>query len=146
MVAVGGWSAAAFQGARRWLGPLTFLSAMTLAALLATAGVQVPWVEQGVAGSVIVFGVMLAFATRLPALPGLLAVAAAASLHGFAHGSELPVGASALGYGAGFLCTTALLHLGGLSLGLQLRTAVPRLWQALGALLGAAGVTLLMRL
>ncbi len=145
MVAVGVWSAAAFEGAGRWLAPLTFLGAMTAAALLAMAGVTLPFVEHGIALSVAMFGAMLAFPRRVPALPGLALVAAAAALHGMAHGAELPAGASAAGYALGFLATTAALHAGGVGLGTLLRDRGARLWQAGGALLGVTGLALLAR-
>lgn len=145
MVAVGLWSAAALAGPRRWLGPLAFLSAMTAGALLAVAGLVLPFVEQGLAASVLVFGALLAFATRVPAAAGLALIAMTASLHGFAHGSELPPGASATAYALGFLASTALLHAGGLGLGATLRERSARLWQAGGALLGLAGLVLLAR-
>ncbi len=145
MVAVGVWSAAAFEGAGRWLAPLTFLGAMTAAALLAMAGVTLPFVEHGIALSVAMFGAMLAFPRRVPALPGLALVAAAAALHGMAHGAELPAGASAAGYALGFLATTAALHAGGVGLGTLLRNRGARLWQAGGALLGVTGLALLAR-
>lgn len=145
MLAVGLWSAAALPGQRRWLGPLAFLSAMSAGALLAIAGVVPPFVETGVAASVLVFGAMLACAPRVPAAPGLALVALAASLHGAAHGAELPVGASVAGYALGFLASTAALHAGGIGLGVALRERGMRLWQAMGALLGAAGLVLLAR-
>lgn len=146
MVAVGLWSAAALPGARRWLGPLTFLSAMGAGALLAIAGLALPYLETGVAASVLVFGAMLLCARRLPAAAGLTLVALAAALHGLAHGAELPVGASVAGYMTGFLASTALLHAGGVGLGVALRERGSRLWQALGASLGAAGLLLLARI
>lgn len=145
MVAVGVWSAAAFDGARRWLAPLTFLTAMTAAALLAMAGVSLPFVEHGIALSVLMFGAMLAFARRVPAAPGLALVAAAAALHGMAHGAELPAGASVAGYALGFLATTAALHAGGVGLGVALRERGAWIWRSGGALLGLAGVVLLAR-
>lgn len=145
MVAVGVWSAAAFDGARRWLAPLTFLAAMTAAALLAMAGATLQFVEHGIALSVALFGAMLAFPRRVPAVPGLVLVAAAAALHGMAHGAELPAGASVAGYALGFLVTTATLHAGGVGLGTLLRERGARLWQAGGALLGMAGLALLAR-
>jgi len=145
MMAVGLWSALAFQGPRRALGPLTFLAAMTGGAWLAWAGLALPYTEHGIALSVLAFGALLACARRLPAAPGLCVVAAAAALHGLAHGAELPAGASAAAYAAGFLATTGLLHGAGLGLGVSLRAASPRLWQGLGGALGAAGLLLLLR-
>lgn len=143
MVAVGVWSAAAFDGVRRWIAPLTFLAAMTAAALLAMGGSAPPFVEHGIALSVAMFGAMLAFAKRVPAAPGLALVAAAAALHGVAHGAELPAGASVAGYALGFLATTAALHAGGVGLGVTLRERGAWIWRSAGALLGVAGVVLL---
>lgn len=145
MVAVGVWSAAAFDGARRWIAPLTFLAAMTAAALLAMAGLSLPFVEHGIALSVLMFGAMLASAKRVPAAPGLALVAAAAALHGMAHGAELPAGASVAGYALGFLATTAALHAGGVGLGVAMRDRGAWIWRSGGALLGLAGVVLLAR-
>lgn len=149
MVAVGVWSAAAFDGARRWIAPLTFLAAMTAAALLAIvgpiAGLALPFVEHGIALSVAMFGAMLAFAKRVPAAPGIALVTAAAALHGVAHGAELPAGASVAGYALGFLATTAALHAGGVGLGVALRERGAWIWRSGGALLGLAGVVLLAR-
>ena len=110
MVAVGVWSAAALPSGRRWAGPAAFLAAMALGAVLAMAGLALPFVEAGVAASLLVFGAMLVGATRVPAGAGLALIGAAAALHGVAHGAELPAGASAAGYLLGFLATTALLH------------------------------------
>lgn len=146
MVAVGLWSAAALPRERQWAGPLAFLAAMSAGALLAFAGLALPFVEAGIAASVLLFGAMLAFARRVPAGTGLALIAAAAALHGFAHGAELPLGASVAGYALGFLATTAALHGSGLAVGLALRERGPRLWQALGASFGLAGLALLARL
>lgn len=146
MVAVGVWSAAALPSGRRWAGPMVFLAAMALGAGLAMAGFALPsagHVEAGVAASLLVFGAMLVFAAHVPAGAGLALVAAAASLHGLAHGAELPAGAGAAGYVLGFLATTALLHGGGVGLGLVLRRRAAALVQSVGALLGTAGLVLL---
>jgi urease accessory protein len=145
MVAVGVWSAAVLTGARRWLGPLAFLAAMSAGALLAFAGLSLPFVEGGIALGVVAFGAMLALGARVPAGLGLALIAMAATLHGFAHGAELPAGASVVGYGLGFLATTTLLHTGGVGLGLVLRARSTRFWQIGGALLGSAGLLLLAR-
>lgn len=146
MLAVGVWSAVALPSGRRWAGPAAFLAAMALGAGLAMAGLALPLsnhVEAGVAASLLVFGALLAFAAHVPAGTGLALVAAAASLHGVAHGLELPAGAGAAGYALGFLAATALLHGGGVGLGLVLRRRAAALLQPGGAMLGMAGLALL---
>ncbi len=146
MVAVGLWSAAALPRERQWQGPLAFLLAMSAGAALGLAGLVLPFTETGIAASVLVFGVMLAFARRIAPGAGLALIAGAAALHGLAHGAELPAGASVAGYAFGFLATTALLHGGGLAAGLALRERGARLWQLMGASFGLAGLALLARL
>ena len=91
MVAVGVWSVSALPQGKAWQGPATFLLALVASAALGAAGVSLPFLEQGVALSVVLFGAMLVLARQpLPAALGLGLVAAAASLHGLAHGSETP--------------------------------------------------------
>lgn len=145
MVAVGVWSAAALPARRQWMGPAAFLAALTVGAALGVAGFGLPGVETGIAASVVMFGLMLAFARRLPAAAGLALTAGAAALHGLAHGAELPQGATFAAYAAGFLATTALLHVGGLGLGQSLDRAKAWVWRALGASVGMAGLALLVR-
>jgi urease accessory protein len=115
-------------------------------AALGTLGLGLPYLEHGVALSVVLFGLMLVLARRpLPAALGLGLVAAAASLHGLAHGAETPAGGFA-GYAAGFLLTTAALHSAGVFAGLGLRRwlAQRSAWAlgGLGTALGAAGIHL----
>lgn len=144
MVAVGVWSAAALQGARRWFGPLGFLVAMTLGAVAGAAGVGSPLVEAGIAASVLLMGVLLAAVRRWPPAAGLVLIVVSAALHGLAHGGELPAGAGFAPYAAGFLLTTTALHAGGLLLGARAARARAWVWHAGGALLGAAGLALLV--
>lgn len=150
MVAVGVWSSMALPGARRWQGPTTFLSAMGIGAVLGAAGLVLPLTEAGIALSVALFGAMLLAGTRLPQRAGLLLIAAAAALHGLAHGAELPAGASFVAYALGFLGSTTVLHVAGLSLGgavqkLQ-RNVQPAVWRGLGLTLGTAGLLMLSRI
>ncbi|WP_374409394.1 HupE/UreJ family protein [Hydrogenophaga sp.] len=146
MVAVGVWSVSALPQGKAWQGPAVFLAALVASAALGAAGVTLPFLEHGVALSVVLFGAMLVLARRpMPASIGLGLVAAAASLHGLAHGAETPATGFA-GYAAGFLATTALMHISGVGAGLAIRR-----WLAersglalggLGALLGGAGLYL----
>lgn len=144
MVAVGLWSAVALNGARRWLGPLAFLAALTVGATLGAAGLALPFTEAGIALSVAGFGAMLIAGRRLPAGAGLALIAAAALLHGLAHGAEWPAGGSAAAYAAGFLGATALLHVAGVGFGTALRDAKAAVWRVLGSALGGAGLVLLL--
>jgi urease accessory protein len=143
MVAVGLWSAAAFQGPRRGLGPLAFLAAMSVGAALGAAGFGLPFVEAGIAASVLLMGVLLVWARRVPPALGLGLIAMSAALHGLAHGGEMPAGAGFASYAAGFLLTTALLHVGGLALGAWFGRARDGLWRVAGVSLAGFGLALL---
>ncbi len=139
MVAVGLWSASALPLRRSWWGPVTFMGALLAGAMLGASGLSLPYLEHAIALSVVLFGVMLAGAQRgLPVSAGLCLVAAASVLHGLAHGAESPqTGFS--GYAAGFLLTTAILHLGGISMGLAMSRWMS---QRRGAVLGSLGAAL----
>lgn len=145
MVAVGLWSALALPAARRWQGPAAFLAAMAGGAALGAAGLGLPGTEAGIALSVVLFGAMLVAGARVPAGAGLGLITAAAALHGLAHGAELPAGASFGAYAAGFLATTAGLHVAGVGLGQALRDARALVWRSLGGLMAGAGLLLLAR-
>lgn len=117
MLAVGVWAAQNKQRAL-WVLPLAFPLMMVAGALLAFAGLQLPAVETGIAASVAVMGLLIAFAVRMPLWGSTLVVSLFAMFHGYAHGAELPHGSSAALYGAGFIAATALLHAAGLGIGL----------------------------
>ena len=150
MVAVGVWSVSALPAGKAWWGPATFLLALIASAALGATGVTVPYLEHAISLSVLLFGLMLAFARRsMPLAAGLGLVAAAASLHGLAHGSETPASGFA-GYAAGFLVTTAALHIGGVGIGLAIQRLMTErrgvALSGLGAALGGAGLYLFAQL
>lgn len=146
MVAVGVWSAAALPAGRKAWGPVAFIAALIGGAALGAQGFALPLVDSAIAMSVVLFGLMLVLARRLPAAAGLALIAVSASLHGLAHGAELPGGASFAAYAAGFVLTTAALHTTGLSLGLWLQRRQGWLWSALGLAVSASGLVMLARL
>jgi urease accessory protein len=117
MVAVGLW-ASRLGGRALWLLPLTFPAVMAAGAALGFGGLALPWIEIGIAGSVLVLGAMVALTLRPSLAASLPLIAAFALLHGYSHGVELPVDASGLTYGAGFIAATLALHLVGIGLGL----------------------------
>lgn len=146
MVAVGVWSVSALPQGKAWQGPATFLLALVISAALGAAGVTVPYLEHAISLSVVLFGLMLIVAQRaMPVALGLGLIAAASSLHGLAHGAETPETGFA-GYAAGFLLTTAVLHVGGVGIGLAIKRWLSERRGAvlggLGAVVGAAGLYL----
>ena len=146
MVAVG-LLAAQIGGRALWAVPATFVAIMAAGGTLGMAGVALPAVEVGIALSVLVLGLVVLAGRRWPLGLAMALVAVFAVFHGHAHGSEMPVDASGLSYGLGFMLATALLHLAGIGLGIGLgrlaATEGGRLIQASGAAIALAGVVLL---
>src|SRR5262249_62244377 len=69
-----------------------------------------------------------------------------AVFHGYAHGTELPAGADALGYCLGFVIATGLLHLSGIALGITARWPAGKIGvQSAGAAIACAGLAFLWR-
>lgn len=117
MVAVG-LIAAQLGGRAVVLVPASFLAMMALGGALGAAGLALPFVEIGIALSVVVLGVLVAVNLPLPTAVAMILVGAFATFHGYAHGAEMPAAASGLAYGLGFVAATALLHAAGIGLGL----------------------------
>jgi urease accessory protein len=142
MVAVGLW--AGLNGGRAlWAWPLAFVGVMIIGGVLGMAGVPMPMVEPGILASVIILGLMVLAAVRLPLAAGAALVAAFALLHGHAHGAELPADAATVTYAAGFALATALLH--GTGLGIAYAAGGERgamVVRGAGALVAVAGVAL----
>ena len=144
MIAVGLW-ASQLGGRARWAVPLAFMGAMTVGAGLALAGVRLPMVETGIASSVLVLGLLIAFAARLPVAVSAVLVGAFALFHGHAHGNELPQAASEALYGGGFLLATGALHVFGLVLGARMHRLFDPVWlRALGGGIAAMGAAMWM--
>ncbi len=142
MVAVGLW-AAQRSGRALWLVPLTFVSVMVIGGILGMGGVNVPYVEQGIAASVLVLGIFIAAAVRLPVAASMVIVGLFALFHGYAHGAEMPGGATGFVYGIGFVVATASLHLCGIVLGIATqRLASAQVVRYLGGGMAACGVYL----
>ncbi len=146
MVAVGLF--AAYLGGRAlWLVPATFVGVMALGGLLGVSGAALPYVELGIALSVVVLGLLVALRWNFP-VAGAMAIAGVfAVFHGYAHGTELPENASGLAYGIGFMIATAVLHLAGIAIGLAFASRGTgnlgrRLVQTGGGAIALAGVVI----
>ena len=142
MVAVGLF-AAGLGGRALWAVPLTFVAVMALGGALGVQGVALPFVETGIALSVVVLGTLIALRVQWPVAAAMALVGLFAIFHGHAHGAEMPLDASGAAYAAGFMIATALLHMVGIAIGLAAgsRQGVARLG---GAAVAAAGVALLV--
>jgi len=150
MVAVGIWSVSALPANKAWWGPAAFMLSLIVSAALGAMGVSLPFLEQMIALSVVLFGVMLILTrVKLPLTLGLALVALAASLHGLAHGAETPE-SGFVAYAIGFLASTAMLHFGGVVAGLGVRRYIAQkatwVMGGLGTLLGGSGVYLFSQL
>ncbi len=147
MVCVG-FLAFRLGGRALWAIPAAFLVAMSVGGLLGAAGVEIPAVEQGIATSVLVLGVLIACTASLTPLFVVPLIALFAIFHGVAHGAEGAAagGASILHYFAGFLLATASL-LGAGSLLAKGLASVPQgdaLRRVAGASVGLAGLLILI--
>lgn len=138
MLAVGVW---AFQlgGRAKWLVPASFVALMAVAGALGMTGIALPMVESSIATSVLLLGLLIAFAVKMPPVLGAAIVGLFAVFHGYAHGTEMPLLATPLQYGIGFVLSTAVLHGIGLLFGQGLRKQAVWL-RAAGALIAAGGV------
>jgi urease accessory protein len=146
MVAVGLWGA--FLGPPAiFLLPVVFPLVMAFGGALGILGLPLPGTEIGIAISAVLLGLAVVFAVRPPLWMAAVLVGVFAIFHGHAHGAELPVGADALAYSAGFVVATGLLHLVGIALGLLARWPAGR-WavRSAGGLIALAGVIFLARL
>jgi urease accessory protein len=117
MVAVG-LLAAHLGGRALWLVPLSFVAVMAVAGIHGMAGIQLVLAEVGIAFSVVVLGLAVAFRLDVPTLAAMALVGFFAVFHGNEHGAEMPAAASGFSYAVGFVLTTALLHAIGVGLGL----------------------------
>lgn len=140
MVAIGA-IAARTGGPGCVLVPLSFVSAMVTGAMLGIAGIGLPYLETGIALSLVAFGAMVGLAKPLP----LAAATALATLfglfHGNAHGFEIPESASGVAYAAGFVFGTSALHAVGALSALKL-ARWPGTIRAVGFTASMIGLTL----
>ena len=106
-------------GRARWVAPSTFLCAMLGGGILGMQDVQLPYVELGIASSVLVLGVAVAV-TKKPYLILAVLVGFFAIFHGQAHGAEMPDLAKPTLYASGFLSGAASIHFAGVLVGVLL--------------------------
>ncbi len=142
MVAVGLW-AAQIGGRALWVVPCTFVGVMIVGGILGFTGVPMPFIEQGILLSVLILGVLIAGAFRLPLVFSTYIVGFFALFHGHAHGAEMPAMITAASYTVGFAVATAILHLAGIGLGMFVsRIDLPAVSRFAGGAIALSGVYL----
>jgi urease accessory protein len=137
MLAVGVW-AAQLGGRAKWLVPASFIACMAVAASVGMSGIAFPLVESGIATSMLLLGLLIAFSIKLPIALSASIVGLFAVFHGYVHGAEMPLLSTPWLYGIGFVLSTAALHGTGLLLGQRLHKQAAGL-RAVGILIIASG-------
>ncbi|MDX1641748.1 MAG: HupE/UreJ family protein [Balneolaceae bacterium] len=122
MLAVGIW-ASQMSDKAVWAVPLTFVGVMLLAGAFGIAGIAIPFVEQGIIMSVLILGILIAVAARIPLAVSAVIVGLFAIFHGHAHGEEIPAAITGLSYGIGFAFSTMILHIAGIGFGMLFKNA-----------------------
>lgn len=141
MFAVGLWASQVGKKAI-WLIPAAFVITMAVGAALVLVNISVPYVEEGILSSVLILGILIALALKLPLIFAMLVVGFFAVFHGYAHGSE--VSALSLTYGIGFILSTIALHMVGIFLGMGLKLLnFAQVARFAGILIALAGAVLI---
>lgn len=137
MVAVGVF-AFVLGGRALFLVPLAFVAMMAAGFVLGVSGVNLPFVELGIALSSIVIGAAAAWGKPMPVAAAMALVGAFAVFHGHAHGAEMPANAAGFEYALGFMLATAALHLSGIGAALGVSKLAGRFGKPVAQVAGAA--------
>lgn len=100
-----------------WSVPLAFLFFMTLSAITGMLATPIPFVEPGIALSVLLLGLVIALNREMPISFGMAFVGVFALFHGYVHGAEMPELARPGIYAMGFILGTAAIHVAGVTIG-----------------------------
>jgi len=117
MVAVGLWGSQ-LKDPAIWVLPITFPIVMAFGGIIGGVGIDIPFIEIGIALSAIILGVVVAFEITPKLWIAGVIVGVFAIFHGHAHGTELPKSANIIAYSSGFVIATGFLHLIGILFGL----------------------------
>ena len=145
MVAVGILAAVVADRRVAWATPAAFVGGMVLGGVLGIAGLGADLVETTIAVSIVVLGGAIALSARTApagAWVPLMALGFGAA-HGIAHGGEVPIGASPVGFVVGFVVATVALHLSGVLVGHTLGRH-PAVRTALAGTVSLAGIAVLV--
>ncbi len=130
-----------------WILPGMFVTFMVIGGLMGIYGLPVPYVEYGIALSVVMLGMAILFIHQSQRSWLHLVIAMTCIfgiMHGYAHGVEMPNSASPIYYSFGFLTSTAGIHLLGVLVGHQLMRGriLSRMLRGLGAAISGTGMVM----
>ena len=131
MIATGYWAAQS-AGRARFAIPAVFAVLMVVGAALGFHAEAPGFVEYGIAASVAILGLLVAFDVKMPVAPAVGLVGLFALCHGFAHGAEAPAAVSQALFFGGFVAASLILQAVGFGL------ASLRPGKALSRIAGAA--------
>ena len=109
-----------------WSVPTVFVLFMLIGGIIGLLSLPIPFVEFGIAASVLLLGLALAIDKKLPQWLVMAFVATFAIFHGHAHGVEMPQLAEPTLYVLGFICGTSAIHIVGVILGIAMQDKDPR--------------------
>ena len=141
MAAIGFWSVRQ-NNTMKNATPLFVVGGMILGAGLAWGGLSLPGVETGITFSVLVAGILIVTLAKMPTAVGGSLVGVFMLFHGFAHGTEMPAGATLAAYLAGFSIATLAITFVGRGLGGLMMKADSRFSRGVGGGLAVAGAYL----
>lgn len=127
--------------------PALFVISMIVGAVAGVRGQAWPFGEVGIAVSVVVLGMAIATVKEHGDGWAVMAVVALfGSLHGHAHGLELPQAADPVYYAAGFVTSTTLIHLLGVAVGhgLTRRAGLAVFLRHMGSVMAGMGLMILL--
>lgn len=149
MLAVGAWSALAFQSSRKaWMAPAAFVGLLIAGCIAGFAGLQVPAVEPMIAASVLVLGLLVMVQKQMAVGAAAGLAGAFAFFHGVAHGYELLEGAvpAAIAAVLGMAAGSAVLHITGMWVGHHVMQRHQVMAKLAGGCTAALGAFMLTRL
>lgn len=109
-----------------WTVPAIFVLFMVFGGIIGLLSIPIPFVEFGIAASVLLLGLALAIDKKLPQWLVMAFVAIFAIFHGHAHGVEMPQLAKPALYVLGFICGTSAIHIVGVILGIAMQQKDPK--------------------
>jgi urease accessory protein len=126
-----------------WTWPTTFVATMLAGFAAASLSVPMPLVEPVILSSVVILGMLVAFALKPPLGLGAAIVGFFGFFHGHAHGAEATA-ADLVPYAVGFAFATAALHSTGVGLGVLAQGWIGRAaLRTMGGLTVFGGVALI---